>query len=176
MRKNNLNKLKNGSAESAAEGTSSDRSAALATSGKNSIKDPLRVKNPELDALLEDSLNLRVHGALQKAVKLLNSALRRFPTEPAVFWLLGSIYMHDLDQPEKALPLFRKAIRLLPRSTRASVGLFHSLWDLEREREALRELNRFQSIAHCDDYDEILAEIREKAPELLTKPPKSKAS
>jgi tetratricopeptide (TPR) repeat protein len=134
------------------------------------------VKNAEPDALLDHSLNFRVHGGFQQAVKLLNSAARRFPTEAAVFWLLGSIYLHDLDQPQKALPMFRKAVRLSPRSQRASLGLFHSLWDLEREREALRELNRFQSIAHCNDYDEILAEIREKAPELLTKPPKSKAS
>jgi tetratricopeptide (TPR) repeat protein len=133
-------------------------------------------ENIKLKATLQQGIDLRQHQCFQEAVKVLESVVQRFPGEASVFWLLGSIYLHDLDQPQKALPMFRKAVRLCPRSPRASLGLFHSLWDLEREREALRELNRFQSIAHCDDYDEILAEIREKAPKLLTKPPRSKAS
>ena len=42
------------------------------------------------------------------------------------------------------------------------MGLFHTLWKLEKHVEALEEIKRFQSIADSEDYREIVREINEK--------------
>lgn len=192
MRKSNLNKSKNGSAKGAGRrrgkrltpstradngrGTRSDASASQPISGKNSKRAKVLDGSPGTDALFEHGVQLRLCGRFQDATRFLKAALRRFPDQAPVLWYLGGIFLHDLHQPQAAVPFYRKAARLSPRSQRASLGLFHSLWHLGRHREALKELNRFQSIAPCDDYVEILAEIRKKSPELLTKSPRTKAS
>jgi hypothetical protein len=65
------------------------------------------------------------------------------------------------------LPLFRKLVRLSPCSETASLGLFHSLWSLGREDEALEEIKRFQVLTNFGraDYRTIIAEINEKTAE-----------
>ncbi|HEY1861540.1 MAG TPA: tetratricopeptide repeat protein [Gemmataceae bacterium] len=126
--------------------------------------------------MLESAIQLRRRGRFPEAVKLLKASLQRIPDQAAVCWYLGSIYLHDLNQAEQALPLYRRATRSAPKSQRASLGLFHALWALDRRREAMKELGRFQAIAHCDDYATILAEVQKKAPELLGKTVKPKAS
>jgi hypothetical protein len=43
-----------------------------------------------------------------------------------------------------------------------SKGLFHSLWKLGKQVEALEEVKRFQTISDSEDYREIVKEINEK--------------
>jgi tetratricopeptide (TPR) repeat protein len=192
MRKNNLNKSKNSNEKGAAgkhrrrlipskkadsgKRTSSDESAIQPISGRNSTWTEILTENPELDAMLERGIQLRRQGRFQAAVRVLKAAVQHFPDHAPVLWYLGGIYLHDLNQAQKAIPFFRKAARLCPQSRRASLGLFHALWDLGRQREAMRELRRFQSVARCDDYVKILAEVRKNAPELFNKPVKPKGS
>jgi tetratricopeptide (TPR) repeat protein len=64
---------------------------------------------------------------------------------------------------------FEKLIALRPRSDMISLGLFHSLWEQERFREALEEIKRFVKIVdktrhkeQINEYMEILKEIEEK--------------
>ena len=76
--------------------------------------------------------------------------------------MIGSLYLIELRQPKNAIPYFKKATELSPQSEKASLGLFHSLWNLDRVNEALEEVKRFQTLSHSKDYDEIVAEIKEK--------------
>jgi hypothetical protein len=70
----------------------------------------------------------------------------------------------DLGMLDRAILLCRRAAELAPRSERASLGLFHALWDSERFDEALEEIKRFQLLTNwsCQDYLDIMAEIKEK--------------
>jgi tetratricopeptide (TPR) repeat protein len=131
---------------------------------------------PDLDALFDQGIQLRLSGQVHEATRVLKAAVRRFPNQAGVLWYLGGIYLHDLKQAAKALPYYTKASQLAPQSERASLGVFHSLWQLGRHREAMKELARFQSVAHCRDYVKILADVREEAPELLPQSLKTKAS
>jgi tetratricopeptide (TPR) repeat protein len=192
MRKHNLNKSKGGSARDAAgrqrkrstrlkkadsaRGTSSNESAVLPISGRNSKKINLGGGLPELNELFEQGIQLRLSGRFQEAVQVLEAAVRRFPGHAPAFWYLGGIYLHDLNEATKALSHYKKAVGLSPRSERASLGVFHSLWKLGRRREAMKELGRFLEVAHSPDYVQILAEVRNKHPELLTKTLRTKAS
>ena len=90
--------------------------------------------------------------------------MRLAPDHSFAHWLLGSLYLFELHQPEKALPCFKKSTELSPKSERASLGLFHSLWSLGKEVEALEEMKRYQRLTNfqCQDYREILGEITEK--------------
>jgi len=44
-----------------------------------------------------------------------------------------------------------------------SLGLFHTLWELEKRAEALEEIKRFQAVADSEDYRQIIREINEKS-------------
>jgi len=72
--------------------------------------------------------------------------------------MLGHIYwrMKDL---EMAISSFRKATELAPRSERASVGLFHCLWEEGKQDEAIDEAKRFMTLSDSQDFREILEEI-----------------
>jgi tetratricopeptide (TPR) repeat protein len=183
MRKNNLNKSRNGNGRDAAgkqkrrlipskkvgsvKKTSLAKSADQTSLPKNSTWTETLARNAQLGAEINHAIRLKLKGQFEAAIKLLNGILRRFPGFAPACWYLAGILQNDLKQTRLALPYFRKAMRLAPKSERASLGLFHALWDLGRCREAMKELQRFQSVGHCKDYEEILAEVREKAPDLL---------
>jgi tetratricopeptide (TPR) repeat protein len=58
---------------------------------------------------------------------------------------------------ELRLHHFQAAATISPQLDLASLGLFHSLWNLGRMTEALREACRFLAIKHDDDYRFILS-------------------
>ncbi len=183
MRKNNMGKLKSASARAAPENRSNksipskkaNSGKRISTNGSDTPRKPVKntpwaktlQEHPELDQLFDKGIQKKRQGSFRQAAKILEKVLKRYPDQAPVLWYLGGIYLFDLDLPKKALALFQKARRLAPHSERASLGLFHSLWTLGRERAAMKELLRFQQLANCSDYDEILAEVQEKAPELL---------
>lgn len=53
---------------------------------------------------------------------------------------------------------FRLACGVAPRLELASLGLFHSLWNLGRNEEALQEAVRYVSLKDSDGYRELLAD------------------
>lgn len=99
-----------------------------------------------------------------EAARILEAIVKKYPKEAPLWWYLGGIYVYDLKKPRKAIPAFRQAVQLTPKSERASLGLFHSLWDANRISEALAEIKRFQTLTHwtCQDYLEIIDELTEK--------------
>jgi tetratricopeptide (TPR) repeat protein len=137
------------------------------TLNRNSTWTNVLRDHPELKRDFQRAIDQVTARSFAKAIEILVDLIGRFPDQAPVYWYLGGIYFHDLDSPKKAVPLFRTASKLSPRWEKASLGLFHSLWSLGREKAALKELLRFQALSNCPDYEEILAEVQEKAPELL---------
>jgi tetratricopeptide (TPR) repeat protein len=119
--------------------------------------------DPQLNQMLEEAIRLKNERDFSGAVKILRMAVRLYPKCSPAHGLLGGIYFSFLNRPAAALPHCKKAAKLAPKSEMASLALFHSLWELDRQVEALEEMKRFQTISHSRDYDEILAEIKTKS-------------
>jgi predicted Zn-dependent protease len=109
-------------------------------------------------ALFDCAVKLKDEGDFTGAQRILEQLVAAEPTSAGLHWFLGHLYWEQnlLDQ---AAQTFRRATELNPRSERASLGLFHSLWERGRQEEALEEMGRFLKIADCPDYRKILAEI-----------------
>jgi tetratricopeptide (TPR) repeat protein len=110
----------------------------------------------ELDQYLEDAIRLKNRKEFQAAVDVLRKAVKKYPQSAAAQGLLGSIYLYELDNAKKAVTCFRKTARLSPHSESASLGLFHALWETDKQAAALEEMKRFQRVSHSKEYDEIL--------------------
>jgi tetratricopeptide (TPR) repeat protein len=91
---------------------------------------------------------------------------KQYPEDWGIHWYLGGFYLHELNQPAKAIPLLRKAVQWKPESEKSSLGLFHSLLNAGLQDEALDELKRFQVLTNfrSKDYREIIAELNDERP------------
>jgi tetratricopeptide (TPR) repeat protein len=110
---------------------------------KFSVASDLSKENRLIDAIpiLEELASGRPDCALFQAV-LANA-----------YWESGNL--------SKAEDLFQLAARLKPKWEKASLGLFHVLWDQRKHDEALNEIKRFMTISYSADYDEFIKEINE---------------
>src|SRR5689334_20335264 len=99
---------------------------------KNSTK---HSRDPKLDALLDRAFAQKNAGEFRDATKTLKEAVRLFPNDGLAHWLLGAIFLSELKLPKKAIPYFERAIRIAPKSEKASLGLFHSLWATDKRVE-----------------------------------------
>lgn len=118
-------------------------------------------KTNNREALFEEALKLRDSGQIEAAIEKLEEILnenRR--SDAAMFGTLGNIYWKSKDFPN-ASKCFRKAVKLSPQSELASLGLFHTLWDMGRERDAFEEAKRFLSIRDSEEYFKLVEELRE---------------
>ena len=57
---------------------------------------------------------------------------------------------------------YKKTTGLNPRSELASLGLFHSLWELKNYRRAYQEMERFLSSNEANNYKVTLKELYEQ--------------
>jgi tetratricopeptide (TPR) repeat protein len=123
-------------------------------------------QNPEMRELYQRAIDLKHAGKLKEAAVKMEEAVEEFPQFPILWWYLGALYLHDLKKPRKAIPYLRRATELSPKSERASLGLFHSLWSANQVNKALEELKRYQQLTNwsCRDYLQIVDEIDRKWP------------
>lgn len=110
------------------------------------------------------SLRLRDEGKTEEAIKglthIINTTEDHFLAP--VYGVLGGIYFEN-DKLEIALHNYKKAVSLTPSSELASLGVFHSSWDLGKISEAINEMERFLLLKpHCTDYLEIINELFEE--------------
>jgi predicted Zn-dependent protease len=190
MRKSSSSKSSNGRDKSVkgSRKTSSSTPSRKASNGKKtrtnaSVARKKRVSNtkwidflkanPALNRLFAEGIRLKRAGKPEEAAKRLEKAVSEFPDVVPLLGYLGGVYLHDLDQPAQSLPIYQRATQLRPKSKPASLGVFHSLWDLGRVDEALAEIKRYQTLTDwgCQDYVDIIAEMNEKGSDET--PPKS---
>ena len=94
---------------------------------------------------------------MEKFNEILSMSLKH---KAPVLGVMGHIY-YKLKDFEKALDCYEKTVSLSPKSELASLGLFHTLWDMERERDAFEEAKRFLSIRESKEYFQLIEEMRE---------------
>ena len=110
---------------------------------------------PELNEKMEKILDLRKLAKYEEAIINAENLANNYPEIASVFGLLASLYF-ELDRYEEAALAYQKATELSPKSEMASLGLFHSLWQLERNDDAFEEMKRFMAISASDEYTELV--------------------
>ncbi len=133
--------------------------------------------NPKIAALLKRGIDCKNADDVAGAIAAFEQAIKESPRCSLAYWLLGGMQHYYRDDPKAALPYFQKAVALSPRTEKASLGLFHALWSLDRVDEALEEIKRFQLLTNwsSQDYWEIVDEIREKWLDAAPRKSKSKS-
>jgi predicted Zn-dependent protease len=91
------------------------------------------------------------------AVQILKRLASKYPNRAFILGMLGAIYQ-SLDDNERAAGYFQQTASLSPKSELASLGLFHSLWQVGRRDEAMDEMTRFLSAASSEEYDLLIEE------------------
>ena len=108
------------------------------------------------------ALRLRDGGDLLGAAAIFERLDAEYPNKAAILGTWGSIYFRLKDW-ERALPLYQRTVMLSAKSELASLGLFHSLWNLGRRDEAFAEMRRFLSVSESAEYSQLISEMREGA-------------
>src|SRR5437762_1663744 len=87
---------------------------------------------------------VKLHRARKskEALEILECLAREYPKSAAVAGYLGGFYFQH-DRFEQAAKWFSHATELSPKSETASLGLFHSLWNVGATSEAVTEMRRF---------------------------------
>jgi len=117
--------------------------------------------DPETAKLYDTALSLR-DTDLQQACEILHAIISQHPDFAPAYAHLGEVLWRQ-DKTEEASCYFRMATELLPHSSLASLGLFHTLWEMKEYQAALEEIKRFwKSGGKCWDYDDIVAGLRQK--------------
>ena len=113
------------------------------------------------DRAFREGAAARLEGRLEDALRLFRQSLEECPPQDRK--LLGGIngMIGAVERKRGSLTSAEKhsriATTLLPRSQLASVGMFHSLWDQEKRREALDEVIRLVSLRDSEHYSELLS-------------------
>jgi predicted Zn-dependent protease len=112
-------------------------------------------------SVIREAINLNAMGEPERAVQLLTPMLAEFPEEPAVHLYLAW-YLRGCHRFEKAIEHARRAVQLLPTSSRASLVLLHTLWESGSKNEAIEEIRRFVPIRSTERYTSHYVDILKK--------------
>jgi len=116
-----------------------------------------------IDSMFELAIDLRNRGELRDSINVLSKILTEYSVNEKthrIYSVLGGIQA-DLGENEKALISFKKATELNPRSELASLGLYVTLAQLDKDEEAIQELIRYLKSYPADSYKVSLEELLE---------------
>jgi tetratricopeptide (TPR) repeat protein len=116
-----------------------------------------------IEKMFESAIELRDKGQLRDAVVILSKIVDNYSNDKRIagfHGVLGGVYI-DLEEHEKALDNFKKATILSPKSELASIGLYVSYVNVDKDEEAIRELIRYLKNYPADMYKITLEELLE---------------
>ena len=114
-----------------------------------------------IEKMFESAIELRDKGELKASVKILSKILIDFPNDSriaGIHGVLGGVY-NDLNEHKKAFENFKKATLLSPQSELASLGLYISYVELDKDEEAMEELFRYLNCNPAILYKDALEEL-----------------
>jgi len=101
---------------------------------------------------IEEAKNLLEQGDIQQGRQILLGITKAEPDNSSAWLLLCGISTRTQDW-ELGILSFRNLVNLRPRSALASSGLVQSLMESNRPKEALKEIQRFRSIADSESEE-----------------------
>ena len=109
-------------------------------------------------SVIRGAITLNAMGEPERAVEMLTPMLSEFPEEPAIHLYLAW-YLRGCCRFDEALGHARRSVQLLPRSSKASLVLFHTLWKAGYKSDAIEEIRRFLPIRSTEKYTSDYANI-----------------
>lgn len=110
---------------------------------------------------IDKAFELNSKRDIAGAADILREILQHIPDDDDISLGLAGTLLREAGDFENAVDAFRRVAAFRPDSERGSLGLFLSLWRLERYDEALDELVRFISRYGSEDHDLLLSEMNE---------------
>lgn len=107
---------------------------------------------------LSEAIARKNRNYLTGAERILEEIVRVEPGYAPAVWLLGGVYWQHYRLPD-AIRSFQRAVELAPESEKASLALFHTLWEAGEQDRAIAEMRRFLAVAHSTDYEGISKEL-----------------
>lgn len=111
------------------------------------------------EAVLDKIIELTNKRKFKEAISGLRPLLRKQPTSSLVCFVAAKFY-YESGKYYSSCKYFKRLVVLKPDSEIASLGLFHSLFDLGKEMLALKELNRFIQINKPVHYKITILELK----------------
>ena len=96
-----------------------------------------------IDDRVLDAMRLYRADKLEELDPLLMSLVEDVPDDDAPLLGLVAGYLRRVGRHEESLAIFERLLEEDPSSERASMGVFHGLWKLQRYSEAFDELERY---------------------------------
>lgn len=122
------------------------------TTGKKTTK--------QAEVLYEKAMHLRELKKYSEAIDKLTRASLILPADGAIWGVLGATY-RDADDLPNAIRCFQKSAELLPKSERASLGLFHAKIQSGDVDGAFDEMKRFLTNSTSEEYPRLMQEIND---------------
>jgi tetratricopeptide (TPR) repeat protein len=113
--------------------------------------------------MFELGIELRNKGELRDSINVFSKIVSDYPADKGTHTVLSVLAgVHaDLGEHEEAAFNFKKATELNPKSELASLGLYVTLENLDRDEEAIHELIRYLKSYPADMYKATLKELLE---------------
>jgi predicted Zn-dependent protease len=143
------------------DGTSLIRLKEVSKQSKTHCEDvmtePIGSNQSRFVATINKAIDIAEIGQLSQALQLLTDLAAEFPEAASVRGYLAW-YLLQLGRQKEAIEQSRQAIGLAPKSERASLIHFHTLWKAGKYIEALDEMKRFLTIRPSEEYSRIIKE------------------
>ncbi|MBA3674420.1 MAG: hypothetical protein H0W75_05590 [Chitinophagaceae bacterium] len=112
------------------------------------------------EEIIEKVLAFQNKNWHKRALKLLHELESNEKTISIVYGLMGSSY-YQIGDFKNSAKYFKKCLRLKPASELASLGLFHSLIEIEKYKDAFKEMKRYLSNNKPKMYKILIKELKE---------------
>jgi len=107
------------------------------------------------DDLVRRALRLRDEGKLEEASEIFLDLANRHPRVAGPRGVLAGLY-YRLGRFSESADCFRRAVEINPRSELANRGLFHALWRLGKNEEAIAVIRNYTELTGSDVFLDIL--------------------
>lgn len=118
--------------------------------------------HPRVVAAINNAIDLVEKDEVDAAIQLLTATATEFPMASSVQGYLAW-YLSRVGRHAAAVACAQEAVRLSPASERASLVLYHVLWDAGHQEGALDEMRRYLHVRPSEEYAEILRGWAEKS-------------
>ena len=113
--------------------------------------------DPRVIEGIKYATDLNSKGETELAVQHLSALIEEFPTAASLHGYVA-LFLSRAGRFDEAIKYGRRAILLSPKSEKASLVLFETLWKAGQRIEALDEMKRFLALRPSDEYARIIKE------------------
>lgn len=113
------------------------------------------------EVLINMAISLNSKKLFKEALSILLGIEAKYKKSSMINGLIATSYYHAKEYGMSA-DYYKRTIELNPKSELASLGLFHSLWEMKNYSGAYREMDRFLSSNEANSYKVTLIELYEQ--------------